>query len=475
MKLRDVIGQINFMEGRRSVMNDARRLVLGTAAQARKGQLGDQLRGMMEIEEKVNRETSSWLEPEEITDDGGVFDSCDLRVWLKMAEEAGVDYIPAKTILSVSEEDLSGLLGTIGMPENLTNNARKHLAKTVENDAELSEIRDNLPDPEPGPSHEHLVSVDAAMSDAMESIPPSWMVRTHLCGASNLKALVGTGLMLKGDDVAEIAPDVKLGAGWVQVGNRRTIDFKDTRFVEMGARGHKPVTHYLARPWEEPGRFHEGEDIHRAGSPLAGPGKWPAEWRVFVKNGEVTGTANYYGWTGEGATPENAWNAIEAAGQAQKLIDHMVGLRLRGETMDTVLLRSRKNDPQVEKAFESWDPTGLHATLDFIEGADGLKLLEGGPPHMIGAGGHPCAFAGQNVDPKDPARLVAACEGVAFLPMAHVSLGEPKTWVDGDPEDRIATFEQAVSLALDHAALSDDANAFLSRIGLVQDDDTPEP
>jgi hypothetical protein len=430
---------------------------------------------MMEIEARVNAETSSWLEPEEITDCGGTFDVCDLRVWLKVAEEAGVNHVPARQILSVGEEDLSALLGSIALPEKLSANAQRHILTAVDADAVLSAARDSLPEPGPGPSHERLVSIDNAMSDVMENIPPSWMVRTHLCGASNLKALVGTGLMLKGDDVAEIAPGVKLGAGWAQVGNRRMIDFKDTRFVEMGARGHKPVTHYLARPWEQPGRFHEGEDIHRSGSPLGGPGKWPAEWRVFVRNGTVTGTANYYGWTGEGATPENAWNAIEAAGQAQKLVDHMRSMGLRGAYMDTVLLRDRTDSEQVTKAIASWDPNGIHATLDFIEGSDGLKLLEAGPAHMPGGGGHPCAFAGQGVDRSDPTRMVAACEGVAFLPMDHVSLAEPSTWVDGDPGDRIMSFERAASIALDHAPFGAAATDFLSRIGVDLDEETPEP
>lgn len=221
----------------------------------------------------------------------------------------------------------------------------------------------------------------------------------------------------------------------------------------------------------QPARFHEGEDIHRANSPLAGPGQWPVEWRVFVRNGRVTGVSNYYGWAGEGPTAENAWRATEAAMLTQRLIDHMQAGGLRGAFMDTVLAREIGAErPDVAIAFEPWDADGFHATIDFIETEQGMMLLEAGPAHAPGGGGHPCAFAGQDMAPKDPARCVAPCEGVAFLPMPHVHLGDPSTWRAGDPTDCILDWPATLELAVAHAPLPEGAE----RLADAVDTGSPE-
>ena len=465
MNIRDVIGRINFIGGQQAIMKEARRLLVGTAAVGRKGggQLADRIKGMMAIEAQMNSELEAWAEPEDLQD-GSRFDVCDLRIWLQLAAEAGVPHVPGKVILSVGEAGLEALLRPIQIPEDVSARVARQMDKAIAGDAELARIRETS-EPEEAIDPSLVREIREAMTSSMEEIPPSWMVRTHLCGSSNLKALVGTGLMLKGDDVAEVAEGVKLGAGWVQVGNRQMIDFQDHRFIELAARGHKPVTHYIARPWEQPARFHEGEDIHRANSPLAGPGKWPAEWRVFIRNGQVTGVANYYGWTGAGATPENAWNALEAAALGQKLADHAAGRGLVGVFMDQQFLRTRAgHDPEVASALAPWAEDQLQATIDFIETAEGLKLLEGGPPHAPGGGAHPCAFAGQGVVRGDVTRMVALCEGAAFLPMEHAHLGEPKTWVDGDAAGRILDWPAVIELAVRHAPPSAEAEAWTSKI-----------
>jgi hypothetical protein len=345
---------------------------------------------------------------------------------------------------------------------------QRHIDRAIATDEALSaavEAAQNLPKPIGERAPQDLM--DRAF-DAMEGIPASWMVRTHLCGSSNLKSLVGTGVMLKGDDTARLAPEVEVGAGWAQIGNRRVIDFRDKRFVEKGAVGHKPVTHYLARPWAQPARFHEGEDLHRANSPLAGPGKWPAEWRVYVKNGEVSGVANYYSWTGEGRTAQNAWNAIEAAAAAAQMVEVAVEQGLTsGYSNDFMTLRAAKLQPRIAKAIEGWDPEGFHATMDFLETEDGLVFLEGGPGHKPGGGGHPTAFAGQgNDDPSGSPFSASDCVGVAYRCMPHVHLGEPKTWVDGDPEGCIDDWAAAAEIAVEHAELSDRAVAFLEGRGV---------
>ena len=139
-------------------------------------------------------------------------------------------------------------------------------------------------------------------------------------------------------------------------------------------------------------------------------------------------------------------------------------LIIEAEDLEACAMRDAAQGGPHEVAFDGWDMDGLHATLDFIETEDGLAFLEGGPACMPGGGGHPTAFAGQNVDRTDPTRLVPPCEGVAYLCMAHVNLGEPKTWVDGDGSEVFDTWEAAASLAADHAPIDDDMQAFLDRV-----------
>lgn len=459
MNLRDVIARLNFIGAKNREQTQLREFALGTVALQRQGKLRSRLDGMMEIKELMDAELATWLEPLEIAEGrSGSFDVCDLRVWLQLAEEAGIDAIPARHLMSLNEAQLSALLPKLSVPEPVTARMRAAV-RDATSDLDLS----GIPEPE-DPDGQELMALHEQLSDAIGEIPASWMVRTHVSGSSNLKALVGTGLMLKADDTAMIAEGVELGAGWVRIGNRRMIDFADSRFIETVAKGHKDITHYLARPWAQPARFHEGEDLHRANSPLAGPGKWPAEWRVFIRNGEVTGVANYYGWTGEGASPQNAWNAVEAAARGQAIADLAVSKGLTGRFMDAALNRqTRAGNPDWETAIAKWDADGFHATLDFLESEEGMLLLEGGPAHMPGGGGHPCAFAGQGVSSEDPARLVASCEGVAFKAMPHVNLGEPRTWVDGDISGCIGSWDEAATLATDFSPLSDLGKRFLAR------------
>ena len=463
MKIRDAIGRINFMANRDADVSETRRAVLGAAAIARKGGMAEMIRGVNRVATLAGNTIDAWREPEEIADGmGGFFDVCDLRAWLAIAERADVPAVPARTVLSMSDDEYGRMLGTVDIPDTLKRNLAGHVTRTVEADPALAEEMRVAEGAAPRSSGRDPEALFEATFEAMEGIPPSWMVRSHLGGSSNLKSLVGTGLMLKGDDTAQLSDAVALGAGWVQVGNRRGIDFRDKRFRDLQARGHKDGIHFLARPWATPARFHEGEDLHRKDTPLEGAGHWPAEWRIFVKNGAVTGVANYYGWTGDGPTPENAWNAIEAAGMARRLVEAAVAQGLSSGFMDTEFLRqAARKRSDAARALADWEPDGFHATIDFIETTEGMRLLEAGPPHAPGGGGHPTAFAGQGVDPRDPARVVAVCEGVAYKAMPHVHLAEPRTWVDGDPDGYIEAWRDAAERACRWAPLSADARALL--------------
>ena len=93
---------------------------------------------------------------------------------------------------------------------------------------------------------------------------------------------------------------------------------------------------------------------------------------------------------------------------------------------------------------------------------EGLKFLEAGPAHQPGGGGHPCAFAGQNID-DNSGTVCAECSGVAYKVMPHVDLSEPKTWVNGDAAGCIEDWAAAASRAYEHDDLSQRAREFLDR------------
>lgn len=464
MKIRDFIGATARAAGERGLEKERRGFMLQGVRQAMKSSavLARMASGIADTMTFHDREVESWIEPG--TSASGRFDVCDLRMWLEIAEEAGIEAIPAKEVARLSEDELSALLGPASLDEDLRRKLMAGLAHGVlsENDDEAAEkifdlVESVTADPEKMGALYHQAS--AKMESALDEVPSSWMVRTHVAGSNNLKALVGCGLMQKGDDTAVVQKDFELGAGWVRVGNRRIIDYSDPRFIELSP-GHKPETVYLARPWAQPGRFHEGEDLHRANTPLAGPGVWPAEWRAFVRAGVVTGVANYYGWTGEGATPENAWNAIEVAAKAQAMANTAEARGLVGVFMQHELIRNGRNTAAIAYLDAFYPPDRLNATLDFLEGEEGLLFLEGGP-----GAGHPCAFAGQGMNRAEE-RMMPVCEGVAYTMMPHINLAEPETWIEGDPEGAIEDWGTAAARAAQHAPLSPEALQFLAGMGV---------
>lgn len=482
MKIRDFIGATARAGAEREQQRGMRRLISG-AARLAKTNPADLIRmasGMGEALRVEQEELGTWIDPGETEgrSEPAKFDVCDLRIWLELTEAAEVDFIPAQTVASLSKKELEALLGSVAIPEvarrRITEGMMDESGETLtpqeaESVVDLLSVMDGDAPTEGDahPGHRAFAKIEGALDE----IPASWMVRTHLAGSGNLKALVGCGLMQKADDTAQVRPDFEIGGGWVRTGNRRMIDFSDPRFLQTAIGGHKTDIHYLARPWAQPGRFHEGEDLHRAGTPIAGNGLWPAEWRVFVRSGQVTGVANYYGWTGDGATPESAWNAIEAAAQAQKIVDVAEDRGLEGVFMPQVFIRKRGKDTQtIDVLDRDWPEGRMHCTLDFLETDQGLRFLEAGPAHQPGGGGHPCAFAGQNMEAGNP-RSIAACEGIAYRSMPHVHLGDTSTWVHGDDEGCIEDWGAAAKRAADFQSLSDDAREFLERIGVTLEDE----
>lgn len=438
MSLKNMIGRINFISGQQETGRSLRTMGLRTAALLRGPVEGarETLAGIAEIAERAEREAVSWADPENIGA-GGPFDACDLRHWLLLAARAGVPAVPAREILSLSEEELSGIDQKFQLPDFVSNAIERGLKRALPEleDATAPEGRTA----DPAQTQERLFR-------AMEGVPSDWMVRSNISGSSMLKSLAGTGLVGDGREGAKLAEGVEVGAGWVRVGNRVRVDATDKRFVETFAAGHKGRIHYLARPWVTAARYGEAEDPHRHGSQFAGKGRWPMEWRCFVEGGRVTGVASYYGWVGE-VTPENAARALEAAEAAQRIVDAGTGLNLYPRWMDVELLRSASKAalerPHLQETLDRFPADGFACTLDFIETDDGMTLLEGGPPHTPIGGGHPCAFAGFGTRPNGACRT----DGIALRLIDGVCLGDPKSWMRRENDGSVLSWEEARDLA----------------------------
>lgn len=417
---------------------DLKKLVVLGAREAKRGSLPGTLDGIASIAEHHETETSTWVEPDAITTGaGGVFDACDLRHWLAIAERAGVPFIPAREVLRLTEAEASFASGQMQVPPTLSRSLLERFAKTLG------------AAPAPDEPAIDASALEEKLFSAMDEVPDGWMVRHIRSGGSMLKSFAGLG------HAGESAPEVRLtnhlevGPGWVRIGNRRRIDMADRRTVKAYAEG--PAGRdciFLARPWIEAGRYLEAEDPHRADSPFAGKGLWPAEYRVFIRNGEIAGVSAYYPWASK-ATREDARSALAARDLAARMLAEMKAIGAIPRYMDLEFGRraaAAHGEAELSARLEErWPADGIHCTLDFLETKDGLVLLEGGPGTTPFGGGHVCGFAGQSGPPLIGAEL--ATEGVALALLDGVSLIDMKSWQPSDPKGRILTFAEAEALA----------------------------
>ncbi len=439
--IRTLIGKINIIAAQQAMGKTTRRMALSTAALVR-GPVENarkKIEGIAEVAAFAEAEADSWIDPEDITaGKSGPFDVCDLRHWLIIAEMAGVDAVPAREILSLSEDEISAIDQKVHLPGFIQKSISRGLTRA------FPEMKDMPQEPE---AKINPAEINERLFDAMDDVPANWIVRSNLAGPSTLKAFAGAGVISQGDDAASLDPNLSIGPGWVRHGNRRRVDATDSRFIDTFAGAHKPRLHYLARPWITAGVRVNGDDPHRHGTPFAGKGNWPLEWRVFVENGVVTGVACYYGWIGS-KTAENAVRALKAAELAQKMVDTARDRGLSTRYMDVEMMREMGSDRAKEmhaQTLSRFPRDGINCSLDFFEGPDGPLFLEAGPAHTSLGGGHPCSFAGNKADPAHPA--ISECKGVAFKLMDHVIMADPATWTHDEASTSIVSWEEARALA----------------------------
>lgn len=474
-KLRAALAMLTAFSGKKKAIKDARDLSAGIIKSHRSPDLERRMIGLIDLWTECDLEAQKWLDPEDI-DNGksGPFDSCDLRIWLQIAERAQVPFVPARTIMSLHEDEIGSVSGNVDMSSEAVRAAKQTIfgfshgredrndgpafPSTEEREEDRPRIYGVTLDQFLAGKREESVSpwrdpetLIQQSFEAMDDLPEDWMVRSNISGGAILKTFAGAGVIGSADDTGRLGPDLEVGPGWVRNGNRRRIDLSDHRIVSTFAAGHKDTIHFIARPWIEAARRSAGEDPLRHGTPFAGKGSWPHEWRVFVTNGRVTGVSSYYGWVGE-VSPENASNALRAADLAQRMVDTA---RERGLSlpcfMDIELSRMEgaKRSETLQAYLADNPREGVSCTLDFLEVKDeGLMFLEGGPPHTPVGGGHACSFAGHGV--RREAGLFSSCEGVALRLMDGVSLGDSKTWFDRENRGEILTWDEARELAQSH-------------------------
>lgn len=451
--IRALIGRLTVLGAQSALNETARKLTLSTAKLLRgkpekaRWPIGE----ILDLASFVETEAASWIEPEDIAS-GGPFDACDLRHYLAAAEVAGVPYIPAKEILRLHEDEITAIDQVVRIPE--------HVSKTIKKG--MKAAFPELPEA-PRTARHDATDVMERLFTAMDDVDTSWMVRSNLAGSSMLKSLAGSGVLGDGAagarDGARLTESIEVGAGWVSHGNRRRIDALDSRFIDTFARGHKDTLVFLARPWMTAGRREECADPHRHGTPFAGKGSWPHEWRVFVENGEVTGVASYYGWIGA-VTAENAEKAFLARELGQRVADALTEMHAIPKSMEVEILRKRIA-PQApiselqSMALEKSRVASVTCTLDFMETEDGMMLLEGGPGHLPIGGGHPCAFAGFEARPDWGG--YCRTEGVAFRLIDGVCLGDPATWQGKQNDGAIMDWDEALEFLTGDRALQPEA------------------
>jgi len=291
-------------------------------------------------------EAERYLTPGEIEREvPGSFNARSLECWLEIAAHANVDAIPARLVAEVPFPALRRLIAG-------------------------SKERDDI-------------KILELLADGLENIRHNEVIRHDLVGTPSLKqsAVLGRPYVTK-----------TRGPGWSVWNNRKIPEFFDKRVVGTMLRSCKTDQRFLARPFVV-SRRRPGPGIVLGTGPSA-EHPWPCEWRVFVINGSIAGISNYYvqAPAGREAADEAAIAKVRAATKEMLRV-----CRWRNYLpAEPVVTRLLKRNPVIHGMMP---PDGIHATLDFLETADGrILFLDGNVPFLprpIKYGAHPCGFEGQ--------------------------------------------------------------------------------
>jgi hypothetical protein len=237
-----------------------------------------------------------------------------------------------------------------------------------------------------------------------QDIEDDEIVRFDSCASSELKSEITLGR------ATGTIPDNR---GYTRKGEIVFPDFQNDRIIEQTMEDPQNQAPVWIRKWVEPVMM-EGDATagYRSAVPAGHPGElaedeylpegagtlFPCEWRVFVKNGEVSAVGNYYPQISRGDTPEDEEIALAMVTQARDAARRLI------QEIKTANAIPHHPRYELRKGF---DPDGIHFSLDFVEVSDDaapmgrrLVMIEGGPAHLRGPiwGAHPVSF-GTSVEP----------------------------------------------------------------------------
>lgn len=262
------------------------------------------------------------------------FNTLSLPAWLKVAELAGLDFIPAREIHSMPTEAME-----------------KHSSGEDVNEFEIEEQK------------------------MLAALGPGEMLRMEQVAPAEIKHERSSG------------QDMGNGTFYSDHFKRPILNlFEDRYYTTLLDLAEDQIRAY-ARPIITP-RMISGEFNNEAGN-------WPEEFRVYIRDGQITGVSNYYPQVV--MTPqEHAEVMAGAVHAAQIMVDFMNEKKI---TCDNATFRIPEGET-------------FSCTLDFLIREDGkLLFLEGGPEG--GRGAHPCCFLG-------PDGFKSELEGAVFSEAGEV-------------------------------------------------------
>ncbi len=208
----------------------------------------------------------------------------------------------------------------------------------------------------------HQRRLDAASGAMRRAARPGTMLRWDCCASAHLKRAMAEGRPPEDPEALCRLP-------------------LDARVLEVLDDYPRVLVPVWRRPWIA------GDMLFAAG--------YPVEYRAFVKNGRLLGISSYYP---QRPLPRDERHLAAIEDQVRALLANLSGPfewparkseRMRIRTM-LPLLKSKKPHPDAP------DPNGVHFTADFAATRGGVVLLEGGPPHFMGA--HPCCFPAGRIE-----------------------------------------------------------------------------
>ncbi|MBW3243250.1 hypothetical protein KUV57_11135 [Epibacterium sp. DP7N7-1] len=260
-----------------------------------------------------------------------------LPAWLAVAERAGVPMVEAREIASMRTVDYILAMDNLGKEAEIEAFSEKIVSQLK--DGEILRLEQVAPG-----DVKYELSQGNSLSGSNPSSP-------------------ATNGLIRGSD-GKLFPDI----------------FGERFYTTLLDLGHDTIRAF-ARPFIQPlvatGTFPRGSERD---------GVWPVEFRVFVKDGEITGIANYYrqmDLDDQANIPDDIIkSAVNRSLEATRaMIATMYEL---GMTVDNKAMSDSFKD-------RGWKWGGMDFTLDFLQAEDGRVLfLEGGPPGLHYA--DPCAF-----------------------------------------------------------------------------------